>query len=185
MISFWQDVIISQPVKVMIFAVLFALIVKDPDKALKDDGKQTTELGKDEEWIHDPYSTHRDGFDFKTSDEIPRPPGAEQLHLARQRRQKEKQMKAILKEMFLYLAFIIVMCVVAYGSRDNQAYAATKTLKDLFSESTYTSLLPFDAVITASIQLRDKAFFIRLENAGEVHWNNSHESTGYLHDYLF
>jgi len=153
MISFWQDVIISQPLKVMIFAVLFALIVKDPDKALKEDRKQTTDLGKDEEWIHDPYGDHLDGFDIKTSGEIPRPPGVGQLHLARQRRQKEKQMKAILKEMSLYLAFIIVMCVVAYGSRDNQAYAVTKTLQDLFSESKYTSLLPFDTVITASVQL--------------------------------
>lgn len=58
--------------------------------------------------------------------------------------------------MSLYFAFIIVMCVVAYGSRDNQAYAVTKSLKDLFSESTYTSLVPFDTVITASIQLNSR-----------------------------
>lgn len=160
MISFWQDVIISQPLKVMIFAVLFALIVKDPDKALIDEGKQTTELGKDEEWIHDPYGDQRDGSDFKKSGDIPKPPGVEQLHLARQRRQKEKQMKAVLHEMFLYLAFIIVMCVVAYGSRDNQTYAVTKTLKDLFTESTYTSLSPFDAVIRASVQLSRCLFYL-------------------------
>ena len=175
MISFWQDVIISQPLKVLIFAALFALIIKDPDKTLKDDGKQTTELGKDEEWIHDPYGDHQDGLDFKTSGEIPRPPGVEQLHLARQRRQKEKQMKAILKETSLYLAFIIVMCVVAYGSRDNQAYAVTKTLKDLFSDSTYTSLLPFDTVITASFQLRGEVSCVCLENTGQVQ-NISHET---------
>lgn len=184
MISFWQDVIISQPLKVMIFAVLFALIVKDPDKALKDDGKQTTKLEKDEEWVHDPYDDQRDGFSFKTSGEIPRPPGIEQLHLARQRGQKDKQMKAILKEMFLYLAFIIVMGVVAYGSRDNQAYDVTKTLKDFFSDNTYTSLLPFDTVITASVQLPDEAFFIFLEKywSGANHFTRS---TSYMYLYLF
>lgn len=147
MISFWQDVIISQPLKVMVIAALFALIVKDPDKAIEDDGKQTKELGKDEEWIHDPYSGHQNGFDFRKSAEIPKPPGEEQLHVARQRRTKQKQMKAIIREMFLYLSFILVMCVVAYGSRDTQAYAVTEALTDIFRESQYTSLLPFDAVI--------------------------------------
>ncbi|KAJ7390230.1 TRP-like ion channel Pkd2 [Desmophyllum pertusum] len=72
-------------------------------------------------------------------------PGEEQLHVARQRRTKQKQMKAIIREMFLYLSFILVMCVVAYGSRDTQAYAVTEALTDIFRESQYTSLLPFDA----------------------------------------
>ena len=147
MISFWQDVIISQPLKVIIIAVLFALVIKDPDKAIEDEGKQRTELGKDEEWIHDPYGGHSNGFDLRKSVEIPKPPGEEQLHVARQRRTKQKQMKTIIREIVLYFAFILVLCVVAYGSRDTQAYAVTKALTDTFPETKYTSLLPFDTVI--------------------------------------
>ena len=159
MISFSQDVIISQPLKVIVIAVLFALTIKDPDKALEEEGKQTPELGKDEELIHDPYVEHLNGFDFKKSGDIPKPPSEQQLHLARQRRQKQKQMKAILRETFLYFAFILVMCVVAYGSRDNQAYAVTRTLTDIFAESKYTALLPFDTVIGV---IRGDAFFLCL-----------------------
>ena len=146
MISFWQDVIISQPLKVIVVAVLFALIIKDPDKAIQDEGNQRRELGRDEEWIHEPYGNQKGGFDFRKSVEIPKPPGEEHLHIARQRRKKQKQMKIILREISLYFAFILVLCVVAYGSRDTQAYAVTRALTDIFPESKYTSLLPFDKV---------------------------------------
>lgn len=159
MISFWQDVIISQPLKVIIIAVLFALIIKNPDKVIEDEAKQMKELGKDEEWIHDPYREHPNGFDFRKSGEIPKPPGEGQLHLARQRRQKQKQMKNILREMCLYFVFILVMCVVAYGSRDTQAYAVTSTLTDIFTESKYTLLPPFGTVIRA---IGEGVFCLRL-----------------------
>ncbi|XP_022801963.1 polycystic kidney disease protein 1-like 2 [Stylophora pistillata] len=150
MISFWQDVIISQPLKVIVVAVLFALIIKDPDKAIQDEGNQRRELGRDEEWIHEPYGNQKSGFDFRKSVEIPKPPSEEHLHIARQRRKKQKQMKIILREISLYFAFILVLCVVAYGSRDTQAYAVTRALTDIFPESKYTSLLPFDKSSEAS-----------------------------------
>ena len=110
------------------------------------DGKERRELGRDEEWIHDSYGNLQNGFDFRKSTEIPKPPGEGLLHIARQRRTKQKQMKIILREIFLYFAFILVLSVVAYGSRDTQAYAVTKALTDIFPESKYTSLLPFDQV---------------------------------------
>ena len=130
----------------IIVAILFALIIKDPDKAIDDDSKQTTKLGQDEEWLHDPYGEVQKGVDFGKGDEVLKPPAEEQLHYARQQRTKQKQMNAIIREMFLYFVFILVMCVVAYGSRDTQAFAVNEAVKGVFSESQYTSLLPFDTV---------------------------------------
>ena len=139
-------------VKVVVVAVLFALIVKDPDKAIEDDEKQTTKLSSDEEWVHDPYGQDKKGLDFGKGDEVLKPPDEEQLHYSRQQRTKQKQMNGIIREMSLYFIFILVLCVVAYGSRDTQAFAANEAVKGIFVESDYTSLLPFDTVSQFSIR---------------------------------
>lgn len=53
MISFWQDVLISQPLKVFAAATLFALVTKDPKKATGENEEETLpspELQEDEEF---------------------------------------------------------------------------------------------------------------------------------------
>ncbi len=53
MISFWQDVLVSQPLKVFAAATLFALLTKDPKKATGEDDEDTLpspELQDDEEF---------------------------------------------------------------------------------------------------------------------------------------
>lgn len=46
--SIVQDIFISQPLKVIGFAMFFALIWKKPEK---EDNALTAELAKDEEWL--------------------------------------------------------------------------------------------------------------------------------------
>ena len=53
MISFWQDVLISQPLKVFAAATLFALLTKDPKKATGEEEEgnlPSPELQEDEEF---------------------------------------------------------------------------------------------------------------------------------------
>lgn len=53
MISFWQDVLISQPLKVFAAATVFALLTKDPKKATgenEEDSLPSPELKEDEEY---------------------------------------------------------------------------------------------------------------------------------------
>lgn len=138
-------------IKVIVVAVLFALIVKDPDKAIEDAGKQTTKLSSDEEWVHDHYGQDKKGLEFGKGDQVLKPPDEEQLDYSRQQRTKQKQMNAIIREMSLYFIFILVLCVVAYGTRDTQAFAANEAVKGIFVQSDYTSLLPFDTVSQFSI----------------------------------
>ena len=47
MISFWQSVLVIQPVKVFLIAAFFALIIKDPEKEEEND--RNAEMGEDEE----------------------------------------------------------------------------------------------------------------------------------------
>ena len=50
-ISFVQDVMLSQPIKVFIMATLFALLIKDPSKAEDTAYGDKGALGNDEEWL--------------------------------------------------------------------------------------------------------------------------------------
>lgn len=54
MLSFWQDVLVSQPLKVFAAASLFALLTKDPKKATgehEEDTKISPKLQQDEEFV--------------------------------------------------------------------------------------------------------------------------------------
>ena len=54
MLSFWQDVLVSQPLKVFAAATLFALLTKDPKKATgenEEDTQMSPELRQDEEFV--------------------------------------------------------------------------------------------------------------------------------------
>jgi hypothetical protein len=141
MISFWQDVLISQPIKVLAIAVILAIIIKDPDKV--DDGTQrSAELGHDEEWIHrDP-----DNEKVRLDNFIPKPPGEDMLYEPRQRLLKEKEMKAIIKEIVVYFIYIMVLCTVANGGVDPQGYQISKVTTDMFAGSSYAGSSPLDSV---------------------------------------
>lgn len=54
LVSFFQDVLISQPIKVVAIALVFAAIIKKPPEEEEDDDKKRLE---DEEFLHEP-----DGF---------------------------------------------------------------------------------------------------------------------------
>lgn len=137
--------------KVIVLAILFALVVKDPDKAIESDGKQSTKLGQDEEWVHDPFVKEQTGMVIRVNSEFLKPPGKEQLHFSRQQLTKQKQMNTIIREMFFYFIFLLVMCVVAYGSRDTQAFGVNAAVKGIFVKSDYTLLPSFDTVMTIII----------------------------------
>jgi len=51
-ISLVQDVLISQPIKIFILASIFALLIKDPNKAESEPITDANKLGQDEEWVH-------------------------------------------------------------------------------------------------------------------------------------
>ncbi|XP_031568814.1 polycystin-1-like [Actinia tenebrosa] len=142
MISFWQDVLISQPIKVLAIAMILALIIKDPEKI--DDGtNRSAELGHDEEWIHrDPDSNEK----LRLGNFIPKPPGEDMLYEPRQRLLKQKEMKAIIKEILVYFIYIMVLCIVANGSTDPQAFHISKFTTEVFAGSSYAGSSPLDQV---------------------------------------
>ena len=61
-----------------------------------------------------------------------RPPDDEFLKSAREQRLKEVRMSQILKEVFTYFLFVMLLLLVAYGNRDPYAYLLRKNLNDIF-----------------------------------------------------
>lgn len=142
MVSFWQDVFVLQPIKVFVLAMVFALFTKDPNKT--NGNEQPNELGDNEEWVHDRQGGHEETSDFFYF--VPKPPNEETLHAVRQIRIKEKQMRGIIRELVFYFTYLIVLCIVAYGNRDSQAYHVTEAMVNLFKEGKYTQMSTFDSV---------------------------------------
>ncbi|XP_048576191.1 uncharacterized protein LOC5508455 [Nematostella vectensis] len=144
MISFWQDVLVSQPLKVFAMAMFFALVIKDPNKA-EDDNEGNPELTQDEELVHDKAKNTEEEKTLRKLGFVDKPPNPEKLEAARQLRLKQKEMKSIIYEIVQYLFFLGIVLVIAYGNRDPMAYKVTTSMEDYFVHTKYTGMDPFDS----------------------------------------
>lgn len=71
-VSMFQDILISQPLKVIIIAILFALLLKKPQD--EEDDVINSELARDEEWLEKNLTQAQKG-EAKTADkQSHRPP---------------------------------------------------------------------------------------------------------------
>ncbi|EDO36967.1 predicted protein, partial [Nematostella vectensis] len=150
MISFWQDVLVSQPLKVFAMAMFFALVIKDPNKA-EDGNEGNPELTQDEELVHDKAKNTEEEKTLRKLGFVDKPPNPEKLEAARQLRLKQKEMKSIIYEIVQYLFFLGIVLVIAYGNRDPMAYKVTTSMEDYFVHTKYTGMDPFDSVSKASL----------------------------------
>lgn len=147
MISFWQDVLISQPLKVFAAAMFFALVIKDPNKNAEEETEQQgNELTQDEELIHKNVQNSDDEKALRKLGFVDKPPDPEKLEAARQLRLKQKQMSSILYEIVQYLFFLVIVLIIAYGNRDPMAYGVTRAMESIFVNSEYTGMAEFSAV---------------------------------------
>ena len=116
MISFFQDVIVIQPIKVVGLVVLLSLIFRKPlahdtiQAAQKK--KQTGRLG------------NRSG---KVS-----PPSEEELEKIRCYRVNRSKMVKVMVDIGFFVLFVLLLMIVCYGNRDPSRYGLTKSVLDVF-----------------------------------------------------
>ncbi|XP_022801964.1 uncharacterized protein LOC111339550, partial [Stylophora pistillata] len=146
MISFWQDVLISQPLKVFAAAMFFAVVIKDPNKAEEENEQEANELNADEEAIHTKSQNSEEEKTLRKIGFVDKPPNEEKLEYARRLKVKQKAMKVIIREIVQYFVFLSVLLVVAYGSRDPMGYQVTSAMRDMFEEGKYSGLDAFDEI---------------------------------------
>ena len=59
---------------------------------------------------------------------------------------KEIKMKSIIREIILYILFLNIVMLIAFGDRDPQAFYVNKSMKDAFVEAHYHGLMKFTKV---------------------------------------
>jgi len=146
-VSFLQDVLLTQPVKVFLLAMLFALLIKDPKKAEENSYADINALANDEEWLHK-NTEDLDPEMQKTLKTLinDKPPDEAKLEIARQLRMKEKQMKSIIQEIAWYVIFLLVLLTISYGNRDLITSQVTRYMQNTFVDATFSENLTYTKV---------------------------------------
>ncbi|XP_078670979.1 polycystin-1-like protein 2 [Branchiostoma floridae x Branchiostoma belcheri] len=117
--SFVFDLAISQPIKIILLGLFFALLIKKPD-SLEDD-VPPTQLRDDEVFLglqdKDAKHTSRKKRSKPTG-----PPGRGILAVAREQRFIELGLRDACSDFVFYTSYIILLLVIANGSRDSSMY---------------------------------------------------------------
>jgi hypothetical protein len=111
MISFIQDVLFIQPIKIVVLVSLLAMIIKKPI----DNHKEVSIPEK---------------RDFVPCRKVEMPP-EEDLAIARDNATKKSAMKRVLIEYILYLLFVMLLLIVCYGNRDTNRFMVTNSLQSI------------------------------------------------------
>ncbi|XP_017296853.3 polycystic kidney disease protein 1-like 2 [Kryptolebias marmoratus] len=127
-VSFFESLFITQPLKVLGFAAFFALVLK------KVDQEEFGEPQIDENLRNsgDPDGVRAARRDSTCSFYQPPPP----TDIERMRRNtiKEQKVFALIREILAYMGFMWVLLLVAYGQRDPNAYFLTRHIRQSFSK---------------------------------------------------
>lgn len=136
-VSFFQDVCVSQPIKILGLALFIALIVKKP---AADDEEEEGEANKkqiDEEYVgRDNQDVERKRPEKKDIIRF-QPPSKEKIAALRSFRLKELKMYSLLRDLFIYLVFVVALCQVTYSHLDPQSYHVRKSMEDIFIHGDY------------------------------------------------
>lgn len=127
LISFFQDVALMQPIKVIAVALLLALILRKPPE------EKTAQ------------SVKNSALEVNESVNVIAPTG-EELLVARKYRENIVETISSLVEIVLFLVFVVCLFVIVYGNRGYSRYRLTLNLEDTFKES-------FEEVKTVSLSI--------------------------------
>ncbi|KAK8779497.1 hypothetical protein V5799_019173 [Amblyomma americanum] len=130
LVSFFMSVLITQPIKVFLLAIIFSSLFKSPDKDddEADEDEEDPELLEHEEWLQNDAPNHRRRRLYK-------PQNTRELDRVREERLRELKMAAILREIGSYLFFLWILTVLSYGNRDPSAYYLQQSLRHEFIDN--------------------------------------------------
>ena len=127
---------------------MFALILKDPSKTQEDDDGRPRAMAPDEEPQKADKKKGEGEGDEEDEDEDAKEelkknvefklPDEKKLEEAREKRLKEKKMKAIIREIIIHLMFVLVCLFIGYSTMDPFAYRLGESVKNLVSKAGLT-----------------------------------------------
>ncbi|KAF6032999.1 hypothetical protein EB796_008701 [Bugula neritina] len=132
LIAFLSSVFITQPIKVVIMAIIFSLLIKAPhseEEQLNDE--EDLVLSYDEQYFGcDSHTSHHAVRSFEPF--TIRPPNEKMLAAIRKRRLKEMNMHKVIREMIIYCLFLSILAVLSSSTQNVQSYRFKKHMEDVF-----------------------------------------------------
>uniref|UniRef100_A0A3Q2YJ39 Polycystic kidney disease protein 1-like 2 n=1 Tax=Hippocampus comes TaxID=109280 RepID=A0A3Q2YJ39_HIPCM len=125
-VSFFESLFITQPLKVLGFAAFFALVLKKVDQEEYGEPQIDESLKN-----YDPDGVRAARRDSTCSFYQPPPPT--DIEKMRNNMIKEQKVFALIREI-LYMGFMWMLLLVAYGQRDPNAYFLTQHIRQSFSK---------------------------------------------------
>ncbi|XP_041863465.1 polycystic kidney disease protein 1-like 2 isoform X2 [Melanotaenia boesemani] len=151
-VSFFESLFITQPLKVLGFATFFALVLKKVDEE---------EFGEPQ--IDDNF-THQDDSDVvqvarrNSTCSFYRPPPPTDIERMRGNRMKAQKVFALIREILVYVGFMWMLLLVAYGQRDPNAFYLTQHIQQSFSKGTSDTMSIQDVFNWANTTLLSSLF---------------------------
>lgn len=124
-VSFVQDVVITQPLKVLGLAVFFALVVKKPDQGEFQITEEAKQLAEDEDFLM--QSSSNQGQERNKKIKL-LPPDQARLIAMRTARMKERKMYSVIREVITYYIFLTLLLTIAYTHRSPVGYIQTRNM---------------------------------------------------------
>ncbi|PAA49911.1 hypothetical protein BOX15_Mlig004656g1 [Macrostomum lignano] len=131
-VTLFQSIILVQPVKILVLAIVYALLVK---KIEEDEDEVTRDLVMAGAAKMHQRMTMRDLSDpakmkaFLRSRRVPPPPDLETLRALREQRIKEQAMNDILGDIMFYIIFLIILTMAAYTNQDYRSFIQNHLVK--------------------------------------------------------
>ncbi|OWF47600.1 Polycystic kidney disease and receptor for egg jelly-related protein [Mizuhopecten yessoensis] len=133
LMSFFQSVLVVQPIKVFVLVAFIACILKKPDLDDEDPGED----------LNNVIAAHDEEFTAKSNtaiDEIAlrrkvqnselKPPDMKTLGEQRQLRMMELKMEEVIREIGIYALFVLILFFLSYQTRDSDSFLMADNLKN-------------------------------------------------------
>ncbi|KAM8857141.1 polycystin-1-like protein 2 [Synchiropus picturatus] len=142
LISFFQSILVIQPLKVLCLAVFFALVIK------KIDDDQMDELA----------FVRPSAEAVKREAQLYAPPLPVDIEVMKRNKVKELKAYALMTEILIYLFFMWMLLLVAHGQRDQNAFFLHRHVQQSFSRGISNSMSVQDVFTWANTSLLRNLF---------------------------
>ncbi|KAM3625915.1 uncharacterized protein V6R79_019756 [Siganus canaliculatus] len=151
-VSFFESLFITQPLKVLGFAAFFALVLKKVDQEEYGEPQIDDSLRNTD----DPDMVRAARRDSTCSFYQPPPPT--DIERIRNNMIKEQKVFALIREILAYMGFMWMLLLVAYGQRDPNAFFLTQHIRQSFSKDVSDSMNIQDVFNWANTTLLSSLF---------------------------
>ncbi|CAF3751894.1 unnamed protein product, partial [Rotaria sp. Silwood1] len=130
--GFFSSILLTQPIKIICTAIFFACFLQnlnEDEEANEYIDDYGIGLNNNEEYLH---SIEYDSLFNSQSEKLMNRLDETELANARQYRLKEIQMWSLIRELFIYLTFLTLICIIAYSNCEYNSFLQVHHLRKYF-----------------------------------------------------